>query len=162
MNDDVLDLEQPESTSDVSVDLVNDILSGVSDLLSDALSDGEDETSPPPVVIVNAAVSDDPSSDQEVSAPPAEEFLVYDEDYGVQVYAVNPITSASGLKGVLLDVLGDYDAIVVEYRYQTTTSGNYSYIREIQPDFPWLCSAGIFLALLWSVFSIGGRLICRK
>lgn len=91
-----------------------------------------------------------------------EDFFVYDEEYGVQVYALNPITSATGLKGVLLDVLGDYDAIVVEYRYQTTTSGNYNYVREIQPDFPWLCSAGIFLALLWSVFSIGGRLICRK
>lgn len=91
-----------------------------------------------------------------------EELMVLDEDYGVQVTAVNPITSASGLKGVLLDVLGNYDAIVVEYRYQNPNSSSYQYVREIQPDYPWLCSAGIFLALLWSVFTIGGRLICRK
>lgn len=92
----------------------------------------------------------------------AEEVMTLDEDYGIQVTAVNPITSASGLKGVLLDVLGDYDAIVVEYRYQNSSSSSYQYVREIQPDYPWLCSAGIFLALLWSVFTIGGRLICRK
>lgn len=85
----------------------------------------------------------------------------YDEEYGMVVYAVNPITSATGLKGVLLDVLGNYDAIVVEHRY-TSSSGNYNYVREIQPDYPWLCSAAILLALLWSVFAIGGRMICRR
>lgn len=86
---------------------------------------------------------------------------VYDEDYGLVVYATNPVTSATGLKGVLLDVLGNYDAIVVEHRY-TTSSGSYNYVREIQPDYPWLCSAALFVALLWSVFAIGGRIICRK
>lgn len=91
-----------------------------------------------------------------------DEIMTLDEDYGIQVTAVNPITSASGLKGVLLDVLGDYDAIVVEYRYLNNNSTSYSYVREIQPDYPWLCSAGIFLALLWSIFTVGGRMICRK
>lgn len=90
-----------------------------------------------------------------------EEWL-YDEEYGVEVYGLNPVTDASGLKGVLLDILGDYDAIVVEHRYLNSNGTSYSYVREIQPDFPWLCSAAIFLALLWSVFAIGGRMICRK
>lgn len=92
----------------------------------------------------------------------SDDVWVYDSDYGVQTYALNPIESSDGLKGVLLDVLGPYDAVVVEYRYQTTTSGNYQYVREIQYDWPWLGSLAVFLVLLWSVFRIAGGFICRK
>lgn len=87
---------------------------------------------------------------------------VYDSDYGIQTYALNPIESADGLKGVLLDVLGPYDAVVVEYRYQTSTTGNYQYVREIQYDWPWLGSLAVFLVLLWSVFRIAGGFICKR
>lgn len=91
----------------------------------------------------------------------SDDVWVYDDDYGIQTYALNPITSSDGLKGVLLDVLGPYDAVVVEYRYQAT-SGNYQYVREIQYDWPWLGSLAVFLVLLWSVFRIAGGFICRK
>lgn len=158
------DADLPDETTS---SLVDDILSGVSDILSGALADpelSEDEVSvspPPQVVVIQNETVTSPFEGEEVLDEDSD-TLVYDDEYGIQAYALNPITSASGLKGVLLDVLGDYDAIVVEYRYQNNNSSTYSYVREIQPDFPWLCSAGIFLALLWSVFTIGGRLICRK
>lgn len=150
------------TTGDVSV--VDDILLGVSDMLTDYLATPEtpeDDIQAPQVVIVQAPESPVPV-EGETTETETEDIWVYDDDYGIQAYALNPITGASGLKGVLLDVLGDYDAIVVEYRYQNNNSSTYSYVREIQPDFPWLCSAAIFLALLWSIFAIGGRMICRK
>lgn len=91
------------------------------------------------------------------------EIWTYDEEYGVQVLALSPIESSSGLKGLLLDIIGPYDGIVVQYRYQQNTSStNYSYVNDVQLDYPWLSSAALFIALLWSIFAIGGRIICRK
>lgn len=77
----------------------------------------------------------------------------------VNVYALNPITSedTTGLKSVLLSLIGDYDAIIVEYEYQGSNN-YYNYLREVQPDYVWLCSAGIFLVIIYSVFRLGGAL----
>lgn len=78
---------------------------------------------------------------------------------GVNVYALNPITpeGTTGLKSILLSLIGDYDAIVVEYEF--TGSNNYTnYLREVQPDYVWLCSAAIFLVIIYSVFRLGGAL----
>lgn len=81
----------------------------------------------------------------------------------VETYALEPITPAgtSGLKSVLLSVLGNYESIVTDYRYQNA-SGNWQYLREIQPDYVWICSAGIFALLLWCVFRMAGGFFCRK
>lgn len=104
--------------------------------------------------------------DSDVSTLPVHEVitsdLVYDEEYGVQVMALSPIVSGDGLKGVLLDVLGSYDGIVVQYRYQSNTSTNYTYVNEIQPDYPWIASAVLFIALIWSLFRIGGRMLWNR
>lgn len=87
---------------------------------------------------------------------------IYDEEFGVQVMALGPITSSTGLKGILLDIIGPYDGIVTQYRYQQNTTSNYSYVNDVQPDYPWLFSAGLFIVLIWSLFMIGGRLIRTK
>lgn len=81
----------------------------------------------------------------------------------IETYALEPITPAdtSGLKAVLLSVLGDYESIVTDYRYQNA-SGNWQYLREVQPDYVWCCSAGIFALLLWCVFRMAGGLFCRR
>lgn len=97
-------------------------------------------------------------SDEEMEVNPG---LGIDETTptSVNVYALNPITpeDTTGLKSVLLSLIGDYDAIVVEYEY--TGSNNYSnYLREVQPDYVWLCSAAIFLVVIYSVFRLGGAL----
>lgn len=82
---------------------------------------------------------------------------------GTSVYALSPVTSsdATGLKAVLLEFLGDYDAIVIEHAYENT-NGYTSYVREIQLDYPWLCSAGILAIMLFCLFRLGGAVLCRK
>lgn len=86
--------------------------------------------------------------------------LIFDEEYGIQVMALSPIESSTGLKGILLDILGPYDGVVVQYRYQANTGNtNYTYVNEVQPDYPWIASAVLFIVLVWSVFVIGGRLL---
>ena len=77
----------------------------------------------------------------------------------VNVYSLNPITpeDSTGLKAVLLSLIGDYDAVIVEYEYRGTNN-NVQYLREIQPDYVWLCSSAIFLVVIYSVFRLGGAL----
>lgn len=82
----------------------------------------------------------------------------------VSVLAVSdPVTAAdaNGFKAVILDLLGDYEGVVVEYSYENT-NGYTSYVREIQPDYPWIASAIIFLAVLWCTFRMGAAMLCRK
>lgn len=82
---------------------------------------------------------------------------------GTSVYAMNPVTSsdASGLKAVLLEFLGDWDSIVVEHEYQSS-SGYSNYVREIQLDYPWIFSAVLLIIVIYCLFRMGGALLCRK
>lgn len=81
----------------------------------------------------------------------------------ISIKAVNPITpsSTSGLKSALISVLGNYDAIVVEYAYQST-NGYTSYLREVQPDYVWLCACAILLITIYSLFKFIGGLFSGK
>lgn len=79
------------------------------------------------------------------------------EFVGIETFALSPITSSTGLKGILLDVVGPYDNIVTQYQYRQNTSTNYSYVNEITPDYPWIFSAVLFIVLLLSVFRLFGR-----
>lgn len=72
----------------------------------------------------------------------------------VETFALSPITSSTGLKGILLDILGPYDNIVTQYKYQQNTSSNYTYINEVTPDYPWIASAALFITLMVSLFSL--------
>ncbi len=80
------------------------------------------------------------------------------------LYALSPITPSdtTGLTSLVLSLIGDYDPVVVEYKYQNYNASSYSYIREIQPDYPWLVSAGIFALVLFCTLRILGGVICRK
>lgn len=82
---------------------------------------------------------------------------------GTSVYALNPVTPSdtSGLKAVLLEFLGDWDSIVVEHEYQST-NGYTNYVREIQLDYPWLCSAAILAIMIFCLFRLGGAVLCRR
>lgn len=81
---------------------------------------------------------------------------------GVESYALSPVTSSSGLKGVLLEILGPYDNIVTQYQYRQNSSTNYSYVNEVTPDYPWIASAVLFIVLLWSIFGLLRRGIWMK
>lgn len=83
-----------------------------------------------------------------------------DMPVSIGLYSVSPIRpeDTSGLKSILLSILGNYDPVIVEYEYQN--SNNYSsYLREVLPDYPWCASFFIFALLIYCTFRIGGALI---
>ena len=85
----------------------------------------------------------------------------YDDTMSIDPFSLAPITpgNTSGLKAVLLSILGNYDPIVAQYQYNS--GSNYGYIREIQPDYVWLVSAGVFSILLYCTWRLLGGLICK-
>lgn len=78
--------------------------------------------------------------------------------------SVSPVTpsDASGLKSVLLSFLGDYDPVIVEYQYQNPNTQYYSYLREVQPDYPWLVSAAVLVVFIYCLFRLGGAIFCKR
>lgn len=122
---------------------------------------GEGETaSEPETTVETVTVVPDVNVYNEVVVDNGEESIVSAD---TTVFSLNPVTSsdATGLKAVLLEFLGDWDSIVVEHSY-TTTSGNTSYVREIQLDYPWLCSAGLLAIFIFCLFRLGGSILCKK
>lgn len=82
----------------------------------------------------------------------------------VAVYStLDPVTpeNANGLKAILLDLIGDYESIVVEYEYENN-NGYTSYVREIYPDYTWLCSCAIFLVMLYCTYRLGASILCKR
>lgn len=75
---------------------------------------------------------------------------------GIETFSLSPITpaDATGLKKVLLEVLGSYDNVVTQYRYMQDGSTRYTYVNEITPDYPWIFSAILFIVLIASIFRI--------
>lgn len=80
-------------------------------------------------------------------------------DYGVSLLADAPISAddTSGLKAVLLTVLGDYEPILFEYSYGNTGVG-----REVFQDDVWLCSFWMLMLLTYCVFRLIGGWLTRK
>lgn len=74
--------------------------------------------------------------------------------------SVAPVTPSdtSGLKAVLLGLLGNYDPVIVEYQYQSSQGYN-NYLREVQPDYVWLCSFALLALMIFCVFRLGGALL---
>lgn len=75
---------------------------------------------------------------------------------GIETFSLSPVTpaDATGLKKVLLEVLGSYDNVVTQFRYIQEGSTRYTYVNEITPDYPWIFSAILFIVLIASVFRI--------
>ena len=111
-----------------------------------------------------------------VSAAPSEvgeEIVVSDPELtgselgdssGVSVYSVlDPVSSsnANGFKKIMLELIGDYEGIVTEHAYENY-NGSVSYVREITPDYVWLCSCAIFLVMLYCCFRLGAAVLCKK
>ena len=100
----------------------------------------------PPVGTVPQIVYSLPQ--QQLNTP---EELVLDN---VETYQLSPITDSTGLKGVLLRIIGPYDNIVTQYRYQQSSNQYYTYVNEVTPDYPWIASAALFIVLLVSLFGL--------
>lgn len=80
---------------------------------------------------------------------------------GSQLLSLSPVTpsNTSGLKSVLVGLLGNYDTIVTVHQYQSSSSGYSSYVTDVQPDFVWLTGAAFLLLLIYCLFRLGGALI---
>lgn len=78
----------------------------------------------------------------------------------ISLSSVAPVTpsSTSGLKAALLGILGNYDPVIVEYQYQSSQGYN-NFLREVQPDYVWLCSAALLALVIYCLFKLGGGLI---
>lgn len=76
---------------------------------------------------------------------------------------VSPVTpqNTSGLKSALISILGNYDPVIVEYQYQSS-NGYYSYLREIQPDYVWLCSCALLIIVIYCLFKFLGGIFSGK
>lgn len=85
------------------------------------------------------------------------------EYVGTTVYSLNPVGSgdATGLKSIMLALIGDWDSIIIEHEY-ASSNGYTNYLREVQLDYPWLCSCAIFLVMIYCLFRLGGSILCRK
>lgn len=81
----------------------------------------------------------------------------------VDVYGLSPVTPSdtNGLKSVLLEFIGNYDPVIVEYEYENANGYN-SFLREVQPDYVWLCSAAMLALFILSIFKLGGAILCRR
>lgn len=85
------------------------------------------------------------------------------DEVGVVTQTLEPITpsNTTGLKKIMITLIGDYESIVTDYRYQNT-NGTWQYLREIQPDYVWLVSAGIFAIVLWCTLRAGVYFVCKR
>lgn len=143
---------------------VDSVVSAVSDLVdssSAAASSGESpaEVSPGGNTVY-VLTQPDSEVDDDVSVTP-----VSIDDPGVTITdislaSVAPVSpsSTSGLKAALLGILGNYDPVIVEYQY-SSGNGYTNYLREVQPDYVWLCSAALLALVIFCLFKLGGGLI---
>lgn len=133
---------------------IDDITTGDTDDIIDS-SGGDDITVDTDVVPVVPDVPSPPSSVDDLGS----DYYLAD----VGVLSLAPITGSdtSGLKAVLLDLIGPYDPVIIEYRYHNPNSSYDSYLREVQPDYVWLCSFAMFALVLYCLFRLGGVLFGR-
>lgn len=118
-----------------------DILSALSGALADLLYQGD---------LQEVSAISVPLSDVDSGIAPA--YVIDDGTTG---------EPAGTLKSLLVKIIGPYNPVIVQYRYQTSTSGNYSYLREIQLDYVWIASAALFALMVFCIFRLGGALLRR-
>ena len=108
------------------------------------------------VYVLSQPFVDDPEVVENVGIDPVNDTIT-----DINIFAsVAPVTPSdtSGFKAVLLGLLGHYDPVVVEYQYQSTQGYN-NYLREVQPDYVWLCSFALLALMIFCIFRLGGALL---
>ena len=174
----------PESDAPAAIepsqDIVTDIVQSVQDAIHDIMPGDADQPSDDATVNDDTAAGDDAAvgddavvdgvmssyyggymsgylSGLEDGAPdqesPAPELV------DIQTYALAPITTSSGLKGVILGVIGPYDNVVTQYKYQQGNNSYYTYVNEITPDYPWIGSCLLFIAMVVCIFQLIRRML---
>lgn len=143
---------------------VDSVVDSVSDLVNSAsaeVSPGEPASEVSPggnTVYVLTQPASEVDNDVSVTPVSIDDPSVTITD--ISLASVSPVTpsSTSGLKAALLGILGNYDPVIVEYQY-SGGNGYTNYLREIQPDYVWLCSAALLALVIYCLFKLGGGLI---
>lgn len=143
--DDLADTEEDPVETSPPVVVQSFSLDSIADAIYQAIADYKYQGD-----LVDVRVVPVPFEEAEAGISPA-----YDLDNG------QTSESAGTLKSILVKLIGPYNPVVVEYRYQNYNSSTYSYVREIQPDYVWFCSAGLFALLVFCTFRLGGGLLRR-
>ncbi len=169
-----------------SQDIVTDIVQSVQDAIQDIMPGDADQPSDDAAVNDDtAAAGDDTAAGDDAAADDAVVDGVMSSYYGgymsgylsgledgapdqespppelvdIQTFALSPIVSSSGLKGVILDVIGPYDNVVTQYKYQQANNSYYTYVNEITPDYPWIGSCLLFIAMVVCIFQLIRRML---
>ena len=108
-----------------------------------------------PIYVLEAPVSSDGGNYGDLTDIPVGASID-----NISVTSVSPIepSDTSGLKSALLGVLGSYDPVIVEYQY-SDRNGYTNYLRDVQPDYVWLCSCALLALVIYCLFRLGGALI---
>lgn len=70
----------------------------------------------------------------------------------------------SGFHAVILGLLGDYNPIAVTTSYQYPSGQTYQtrYQVDVEPDWSWICTAAIFVVIIFCLFRLIGGLFAWK
>lgn len=143
---------------------VDSVVDSVSDLVDSAISETASGEFVPEVSpggnTVYVVSQPDSEVDNDVSVSPVSIDAPGVTITDISLASVAPVTpsSTSGLKAALLGLLGNYDPVIVEYQY-SNGNGYTNYLREVQPDYVWLCSAALLALVIYCLFKLGGGLI---
>lgn len=147
------------------VEKVEEVNQEVSELSSVADVSGETDSSGTSDSEVSSGgdtiyVLESPSSSDSVDYGDLTDIPVGASIDNITVTSVSPIepSDTTGLKSALLGVLGNYDPVIVEYQY-SDRNGYTNYLREVQPDYVWLCSCALLALVIYCLFRLGGALI---
>lgn len=68
-------------------------------------------------------------------------------------------SDSTGLKSIMLSLIGDYDTVVTDYVY---SNGSYqSHSISIERDWSWIMSCALFIVVLYCVFRCVGGILCK-
>ena len=145
--------ENEETTEELHEKPAVAVVSGETD--SSVPSDSQVSSGGNPIYVLEAPVSSEGSNYGDLTDIPVGASID-----NITVTSVSPIkpSDTSGLKSALLGVLGNYDPVIVEYQY-SDRNGYTNYLREVQPDYVWLCSCALLALVIYCLFRLGGALI---
>ena len=118
----------------------------------------DNNTSAPIVVDITQLLNKD--SDKDSTVDPDTVYILEPELVSAETKSQRiTAADATGLKAVMLSLIGDYETTVTDYTYQSGSSGYYTHSINIERDWSWICSCGIFAIVLYCTFkAIGGFL----
>lgn len=69
--------------------------------------------------------------------------------------------NSTGLKAVILSLIGNYDTTVTDYTYQNQ-QGYTQHSIEIEQDWSWILTCVVFIVVLFCTLKLLGAMICKR